>query len=246
MVADAMITLGVAQWALGDLTAAAATHDEARRLFRSVGDRWGATVSSILRARTARDADDPGAAASLLDDALDDARAIGDAHVLGLALDQMARLALDAGDHARAAFAARECLAANEAIGYAEGVASALHVLAQARAGAGDVEAARDLQLRALQVAQRIGHAGGICESFEMLAGLAAARRDDAWAARLLHHADRMRSRRNVPLVGRAVVAGEALQGQVRERLGPAWDELRARTPLESPDELIAQLLAER
>jgi hypothetical protein len=59
MLGAALVTLGITQWALGDLPAAAASHDEAVEHLTVVGDQWNRTVALVLRARTAVDAHDP-------------------------------------------------------------------------------------------------------------------------------------------------------------------------------------------
>lgn len=77
--AAALLTLGVAEWATGDLTSAASTHDEAAALFDGLGDGWGATICRILRARTARDMGDLDTTEALLEVAVEDGMSIEDA-----------------------------------------------------------------------------------------------------------------------------------------------------------------------
>lgn len=74
-----LLTLGVAEWATGDLTSAASTHDEGAALFDGLGDGWGATICRILRARTARDMGDLDTTESLLEVAVEDGMSIEDA-----------------------------------------------------------------------------------------------------------------------------------------------------------------------
>jgi predicted ATPase/DNA-binding SARP family transcriptional activator len=106
-------TLAVAEWAMGNLEAAARTHDEAISLLQSTGDLWGLGVCLALRARTAIDAGDPDGE-RLARAALPVARASGDRHVVGIALEQLAQLDLAAGRTDSAKEAATECLAMHQ------------------------------------------------------------------------------------------------------------------------------------
>ena len=171
-VGNALITGGVARWALDDFEGAVRDHREALESFTRAGNEWGASVTRVLLARTAIDSGDD-AADELLAAALPAARAIGDRHILALVAEQQARLAIRRGDVPAALAAASECLVLHESVGSPEGTASALHVLGVARRLAGDADAAESVHLRALDLAVTIRHAAATAEALEDLAVLA-------------------------------------------------------------------------
>ena len=133
---DAIIGYGlnaeaVALWGSGQLDESAALHERAVRHSEAAGDVWGVGVCTVLRARTAVDADDP-AAAEMTRHAVEAARRTGDAHIIGIALEQCARVALNDGDPAGALALVEESLAGHEAISYSEGILASLHLLGRA------------------------------------------------------------------------------------------------------------------
>ena len=235
--------LAVAEWARGDLEAAARVHDEAISLLEPTGDRWGLGVCLALRARTALDAGDPDGE-RLARAALPVARASADRHVIGIALEQLAQLDLAAGRTDSAKEAATECLAMHEAVGYTEGTVAALHVLARSTAAGGDFQEARLLHLRALSLAARIGHAAGVCEALEGLAALAAAEQDFQETLCLLDAARRERNARDLPLRAPDRLAAEQLRRVARQATGAGVaGDLAALAPTPSTEAVVARLL---
>ena len=87
----------VAHWALGDLDAAVAAHDEAIERFVAVGDLWGESICRVLHARTALDRGDADSEDHLRA-GLAVARRCGDAHVIGIALGLLAHLQANHGE----------------------------------------------------------------------------------------------------------------------------------------------------
>lgn len=242
-VAVALLTLGVAQWATGDLVAAAASHDEAIELFGAVGDRWSRTVGRVLRARTARDADDLDLAEQLLDASIDDAKHTGDDHVIGLAYEQIARLALARGQLDRASSAATASLHHNEVLGYTEGISAALTLVAEVEIAGGDGARARQLVVRALALAVNIGHVGAMCAAVESAAAVEVADGLPACATRLLLIAQRARRRFGLPLAPRADARFELELARLRDELGSAWDDIAAQAPMTSLEELARSIV---
>jgi predicted ATPase/DNA-binding SARP family transcriptional activator len=223
--------LAVAQWAAGELDAAAETHDEAIERFVSAGDDWGEAICRVLRARTALDRRDDDVRERLAE-ALAVAGRCGDAHVIGLALGLIAQVEAAAGELEQATALARESLALQESIGYTEGTIAALHQLAELLTEAGDHEAAHDALVRSLRLAWKIQHAAAICEALEALGDLALVADDESRARTLLEAAGRERDRRHLP----PRVAD-------RERLADQRDRLaRAATP---PERDLAETVAE-
>ena len=199
LVGNALITAGVAHWALDDFDRATEAHAEAVARFAKVGDEWGMSVARALLARTAVDRGDH-EAPSLLQAAAGGARTTGDRHILALVAEQQARLALRLGDVEGAVAAATECLALHESIGSPEGTAAALHVLGLAQQAAGERDVAVSIHLRALELALSIGHAGATAEALEDLAVLAFEAADVNRAAQLLRVAIRERQETGVPV----------------------------------------------
>ena len=237
-------TLAVAEWALGNLEAAAQAHDEAISLLESTGDLWGLGVCTALRARTALDAGDADGE-RLARAALPVARASGDQHVIGIALEQLAQLDLTAGRTDSAKEAATECLAMHQAIGYREGTVAALHVLARSVAAGGDAKEARQLHLRALSLATRIGHVAAVCEAFEGLAALAAADHDFEETIRLLEVAHCEREAHDLPLRAPDRRAVDELRQVAEEGVGAEVAlDLKAFARGQRADAIVARLLA--
>lgn len=195
---DALNALAVAQWALGEYTAAADTHERAFEAYRSVGDLWGVGVAVTLRARTAVDAGEPDVQ-SLAADAVTAARVCGDRHIVALALDQLGRVALAAGDTTSATEHAQESLSLNESVGYVEGTVASLHLLGSVYLASGQPERARQAHQRQLAMAATIGHAAAMCEAVDDLARVAARQGHLADAAVWWTTVDRERERRSLP-----------------------------------------------
>jgi predicted ATPase len=189
----------VAHWALGNLDAAVAAHDEAIERFLAVGDLWGESICRVLRARTALDRGDADSEAHLRA-GLAAARRCGDAHVIGIALGLLANLQANRGERDSAIESARESLRLQESIGYTEGIIAALHLLARLHLASGDTGDARGELLRSLRLAWKMQHAAAICEAFEDLAQIASNDGDDRTAMQLLSAAERERTTRNLPV----------------------------------------------
>ncbi|MGI8938389.1 MAG: AfsR/SARP family transcriptional regulator [Iamia sp.] len=190
----------VAHWALGDLDAAAAAHDEAIELFVDAGDLWGESICRVLRARTAFDRGDADSE-NRLRVGLGVARRCGDAHVIGIALGLLAQLQANSGATTEPAIeSARESLRLQESIGYTEGTIAALHLLARLHLASGDTADARDELLRSLRLAWKMQHAAAICETLEDLAQIASNDGDDQTAIELLSAAETERTARNLPV----------------------------------------------
>ena len=189
----------VARWALGDLDAAVAAHEEAIERFASAGDLWGEAICRVLRARTAVDRGDPDAEERIRI-GLDTARRCGDAHVVGIALSLLAQLQSVRGNHDAAVTSAQESLRLQESIGYTEGTVAALHLLARLHLEAGEMPEAKDVLLRGLELAWKMQHAAATCEAVETLARIAFDEGDEATAAALLTTSAAERAARNVPL----------------------------------------------
>lgn len=241
-VAAALLTLGVAEWATGDLTLAATTHDEGAALFDGLGDRWGATICRILRARTARDMGDHLTTEALLEIAVDDAKETGDHHVMGLAYEQYGWLCLARGDRERAEMWAAACLEQNETLGYREGICAALNLVGRVQLADGDPVAARSTYLRALGLASEIGHLGATCVALEAIAEIDASMGDHRHAALLLLSAER--ARRRLPLAPLEAERIMHLRRSLEAKLDPIWEDIATSARLASLSSIVGSVLA--
>ncbi len=240
-VAAALLTLGVAEWATGDLTSAASTHDEGAALYDGLDDRWGATVTRILRARTARDMGDLQTAEALLEIAVDDAKETGDRHVIGLAYEQYARLCLEWGDRERAEMWAQACLDQNETLGYQEGICAGLSLIGRIQLADGNPDAARSTHIRALGLASAIGHLGATCNALEAIAEIDASCGDHHRAALLLLSAER--ARRRLPLPPLEAKRIGALRRSLENVLDTGWEDIVTAARLGSLPSLVGSVL---
>ncbi len=238
----ALLTLGIAHWALGDFPAAAAAHDEARRLASRTGERWHLLAALTLRARTALDAGEADALARI-EAALDAAQADGEQQMLSISMALLARHHLAAGELDAAALAAEHALARSRGITYREGELGALNLLGRVRVAQGRLGEAESCFARALQGAVDITHRGAICESLESMALAAAASGRHEHAYLLLQASGRERDRLglHVPASGAAAVSEAA--ASTAAILGAATALLDERVKLMRFDELVADLL---
>jgi tetratricopeptide (TPR) repeat protein len=240
----ALLTLGIAEWARGDLAAAATAHDEALTLAARTGERWHRLAALTLRARTALDAGE--------DDALDRIEtAIAAGHqdderqLLSVAMSLLARFHLGSGQVAAAAIAAESALDRARRINYREGEVGALNLLGRIRLEQEERDAAAECFATALRIAADSQIRGAVCETLESL-GLHAAESGRAEHAQLLLQAagrERDRLGLRAPVFGGDAVL-RATQS-TSESLGAATALVRARVMVTKVDELVADLLAD-
>ncbi len=245
MLGGALVTLGISQWALGDLVAAAASHDEAVDRLTLVGDSWNRTAALILRARTAIDAGD-----EQVDDRIDlavaSARQVRDKHLVGLAISQRARRALLLGDAPAAHQAAEECLTVWRQVGYQEGEVAALNLLGRAATALDRLAEAEGLLRESLRTAVGIRHLGGLCEGLECLAAVFHATDRDERALLLLTVAERERRRSLMPVPAAEAGGLAELTRRVHDRLGTPTNSAVAATRYLTVDGLLEQLGVKR
>jgi len=241
--ADALNTLAVARWALGDLAGAAESHDEAIDRYEAAGHRWGIGLTRTLRTRTAIDAGEPDVD-DRARDALDSARRGGDRHIIAIALDQLARLDLARGDPRGALRLAEECVGLQQEVGYTEGVVASLHLLGRIQLAAGEVDEADRVQRRALALATSIGHAAATCEAVDELARIALARGRPGDTIRYLDATDAERHHRGI--ARRPVDADEIARARRDAAVGVPGASPPASPSRASLDDIVSELLAEK
>ncbi|HEX8510433.1 MAG TPA: BTAD domain-containing putative transcriptional regulator [Propionibacteriaceae bacterium] len=237
----ALVTLGLCEWALGDLPAAARAHEEAADRAEATGDRWHHDAALVLRLRTAIDAGEPDVE-QRLDRVLARVRSTGDQHLVGLALGQQARLGLISGDPDRAYAAATSSLDYWRSVNYREGEVQALNLLARASVVSGRLEEAASEARAAVLAAADIGHRGGLAEGLETLAEVRHAAGLDDQALELLTVAQRERDDAAVPVPAADRAAVEALRRSVAERLDASTDPVLGATRRRDLDDVVTEL----
>ncbi|HEU5483957.1 MAG TPA: tetratricopeptide repeat protein, partial [Microlunatus sp.] len=216
--ARALVTLGLCEWGLGDLAAAARSHDEAIARAEACGDRWHRDVALVLRLRTAIDAGETDVE-QRLELVLSTLRSPGDPHVIGLALGQRARLGSRSGDAGLAYATAEASLRHWRSTGYREGELQALNLLARAAVLTGRLDEASDGARTAVLTAAAIGHRGGLFEGLETLAAAQHAGGRDEEALELLTVVDRERAAAVIPVPAGDRVTVDQLRRAVTDRL---------------------------
>ena len=238
--ARTLVTLGLCEWGLGDLSAAARSHDEAAARAEAAADRWHRDVALVLRLRTAVDAGEPDVE-ERLERVLSRLRANGDPHVVGLALGQRARLGVLSGDANRAQTTAEASLLHWRTTGYREGELQALNLLARASVRTGRLDQAADDARTAVLTAATLGHRGALFEGLETLAAVHHAAGRDHEARELLILADRERSAAGIPVPAGDRATVDELHRAFADRLHAA-DSARTTASARDLDQLIAEL----
>jgi predicted ATPase/DNA-binding SARP family transcriptional activator len=241
--AAALLTLGIAQWALGDLDRAAGSHDRAAQVMASEPESWHYLAAKVLRSRTAMDRNEPGFA-ERIQEAVALLQPSNEQQMLGLAISFQARYLLRLDDFAMATVTAEEALRVWRSITYTEGEMSALNILARALVGQGELVQAEQMCLEALATARTAGHRGALVESVESLAQVAAAqgRREHALLLLSASVLERQRTRNPLPAPDRERSA--VLEQEIKAAVGGAAPLITARAQLTRFDELVDQLLA--
>ncbi len=238
----ALLTLGIAEWALGDFGAAAAAHDEANDLAIRTGERWHRLSALTLRARTALDGGEPDAL-QRIEAAIAAGQDAGDRQMLSIAMSLLARHHLGGGQIDAAAVAAEHALREARRLHYREGELGALNLLGRARLGQGRTGQATACFTEALSAAVDINHRGAMCETMESLALGAAASGRYEHAYLLVHASARERTRLGLRLPTFGAQDLARIAGSSAEVLGSATALLDARITLISFDELVAGLV---
>jgi tetratricopeptide (TPR) repeat protein len=240
--AAALLTLGVAQWALGELAEAASSLDHAGMLMQTRPDAWHFVAARVLRARTALDAGEADAA-ERIEDAVETAQAANESHMLGLALACQARQLFSVQSHESATLVAGEALRVWRLIRYTEGEMMALNVLSHAHTELGDLPKAQEAAREALTIARDTRHRGAMCESVESLALAAAAGGSREQALLLLSVADKERARLGAPIPAGDKAYLESALAALRTALGDAVRLVEARAKLSRFDDLVEELV---
>lgn len=242
--AAALLTLGVAHWAMGELKAAATAHEEAAELASQQPESWSFLAATVLRARTALDAGESDAL-SRIHTAVALAQRANERQLLGLALSCQARFLHHHGDTDRAIVVATEALRVWRQIDYREGEMSALNILSRSHARQGEYDEAAVLCGQALALAMTARHPGAMCESIESMAALAAeaGRREHAYLLLSSCARERRRVRAVVPPADQATL--DVIEASLRESLGAAVGLVEEQAAVLRFDDLVEQLVSQ-
>jgi predicted ATPase len=239
----ALLTLGIADWALGDFAAAATSHDEAIHLATCTGERWHRLAALTLRARTALDAGESDAV-ERIEAAIAAGQEGKDLQMLSIAMSLLARHHLGTGQVDASAVAAEHALRHARRLHYREGELGALNLLGRARLARGHVTQATAWFTEALKAAVDIRHRGAMCETLESLALSAAASGRHEHAYLLLRVSSRERDRLGMqaPAFGAHAVA--QAEASTAEILGSATALVDAKVTVMTFHELVDELLS--
>jgi tetratricopeptide (TPR) repeat protein len=240
--AAALLTLGVSQWALGELAEAATSLDHAATLMQAHPESWHFVAAKVLRARTALDAGEA-EAAERIEDAIETAQAANENHMLGLALACRARQLFSERSYEDAALVADEALRVWRLIRYTEGEMMALNILSHAFTELGDLSRAEVAAREALTVARDTRHRGAMCESVESLALVAAVAGRRERALLLMSVTERERGRLGSPVPAGDRAHLEAALGALRTALGDVVRQVEAKAKLCRFEDLVEELV---
>ncbi len=238
----ALLTLGIAEWAMGDLEAAAHAHDRALEVATSTGHRWHRLSALTLRARTALDAGEPGVE-DLLEAAIAAAQDDGEHQMLSISLSLLGRHHLGSGRSSTAEVAAEGALETARSINYREGELSALNLLGRVHLASGLPDRAIQCFMTALSIAAEMDHRGSLCETVESLALASAGAGQHEHAYLLLRASDRERARLGIHLPMSSASAVTEAQVTTAEVLGSAAARVDTRVKFLRFDELVRELL---
>jgi predicted ATPase/DNA-binding SARP family transcriptional activator len=240
--AAALLTLGVSQWALGELAEAADSLDHAATLMEARPESWHFVAAKVLRARTSLDAGEADAEARI-EDAVETAQVANESHMLGLALACQARQLFSVRSYEGATLVAGEALRVWRLIRYTEGEMMALNILSRASTELGDLTRAQETAREALTIARDTRHRGATCESVESLALAAAAGGRREQALLLLSATGRERTRLEAPVPAGDRAHLEAVLDSLKTAVGDAVRLVEARAKVSRFQDLVDDLL---
>ena len=154
---DGLRSLGNVAHGQGDYAEARAYYEQALRISREIGDRWGESASLTNLGLASNEQSDYAAARAYYEQGLHTSREIGDRWGEALALINLGYVSNQQGDYARARVCYRQALHISREIGDRQGESMALACLGLLSHHLGDDEAARGYCWQALRIARDIG-----------------------------------------------------------------------------------------
>ncbi|HET7676745.1 MAG TPA: adenylate/guanylate cyclase domain-containing protein [Candidatus Limnocylindrales bacterium] len=231
----------------GDIEAARRFAEEARDLWRALGDPWGEAYAGMMIGNATNDAGDPAGAKTLFEQAVEAFDRLGDQHMALVARSNLIRVIGDLGDRQREEELLGESLALARRIGHERMEAGFLAEIAMGQAlffeAPGRFERARELMAEAIRIQHRRGNLYELAIDLGRMAFVHAHLGQAAAAARLLAGSGALL--RSVG--GRAEWTADR-DRRTRERAMAELDEDAFRTASATgatmdPDELVAVAL---
>jgi predicted ATPase/DNA-binding winged helix-turn-helix (wHTH) protein/Tfp pilus assembly protein PilF len=240
--ADALRRAGLLAMDQADYPAAQASHEEALKFYRRVGDRRGIARALYSLGLVAMEQAKPSLAELLFEESLPIYRELGAS--LHLVLSNLGRVAQQLGKHSKAQALHEEALAIQRTLGDRASVAVSTHTLGSALCLQGDYARAQAMLKEALAIWVELASPFGLASVLDDFACLAWLQAQAARAARLWGRAARLREEVGLaqsPMVRTTldpyVAAARTAMGD--EAFASAWAEGRAM----ALDQVTAELL---
>jgi predicted ATPase/DNA-binding CsgD family transcriptional regulator len=243
-IADALLLLADVLIIQGEYAGARTLIEESLALFRASADEWGMAYTLIYLARATFSAGDSAMARSALDECLVISRELGYKGGIASALSMLGRVILQKGDGAGGArLLVEESLAIRRELKDRAGIADSLFHLAEVTSDQGDYIQAQSLYRESLAIAEEMDDKWLIATCLQGLTGVALARGQPAWSARLWGTAERIRETLGVPIPFVERARYEQMENSLHTQLGKtaytaARKEGRMMTPVQV---LVAQ-----
>ncbi len=184
--AQALLILANVRLDLNEAEPAQALYEEARALYRELGDSRGAAMALSNLGVLHLERGETDRAAELLNESIQLKRKLGNPYGLAMSLESLGNLERSRGNRERAIALCREALALRQEVGHRLGIAMSLNNLGHLLLETGDSQSARERLLESLDLFLELDEPRSVIEALTGLAGTMAATGRYEDAARLL------------------------------------------------------------